>query len=161
MKRSNLAAIVGLLFLGASAGIILDRQIEPRGARSEFSIVPEARAAAAPVAPTTAAAPALQRTMLMTNDSPGAPGYEMIMGIVEVPPGASSGLHRHNGVEIGYILEGTAVMEHEGRPPATLARGGTFMNNGAHNAMIRGSAPAKILAVWVVEKGKTLAVPVP
>jgi quercetin dioxygenase-like cupin family protein len=102
----------------------------------------------------------IKRTPLVTVDEPGAPGYEAIMGIAEIPSGGTSGRHYHHGVEIGYVLDGTLVIEHQGRPVQTLKAGEPFRidPNAAHEAKASGSA-VSILTVHMVEKGKPLAEP--
>ena len=102
----------------------------------------------------------IKRTILITTDEPGSKTHEAVMGIAEVDPGASSGRHRHPGIEIGYVLEGSARLEHDGRPPIALKPGDVFRNDGVHNVTGTGTSPAKILAVYLVEKGKALADPV-
>ena len=106
--------------------------------------------------------PSIKRTILLRADDPGAAGYEAVMGVAEIPPGAMSGKHRHHGIEVAYVLEGSVVVEHEGHPPVTLKAGQAFKNEAAvHNARNIGSTPVKILAVYIVEKGKPLSEPVP
>lgn len=106
--------------------------------------------------------PAIKRTILLTTDDPAGANYEAVVGIAEIPPGASSGRHRHPGVEVGYVLEGAMLVEREGQAPATLSAGQAFKNDhGVHNAKNTGTKPVKILAVYLVEKGKPLAEPVP
>lgn len=84
------------------------------------------------------------------------------MGIAEIAPAAMSGRHRHPGIEIGYVLEGSVTLEHEGQPAKALKAGDSFKNEpGVHNAKNTGTAPVKILAIYLVEKGKPLAEPVP
>jgi quercetin dioxygenase-like cupin family protein len=106
--------------------------------------------------------PGIKRTVLLRTDEPGAPAYEAIMGVAEIAPNASSGKHRHPGIELAYVLEGSVVVEREGRAPVTVNAGEAFKNDAEiHNAKNIGSKPVKILAVYLVEKGKPLAVPVP
>jgi quercetin dioxygenase-like cupin family protein len=106
--------------------------------------------------------PGIQRTILLRTDAPSNPAYEAVMGIAEIPPGVSAGKHRHNGIEVGYVLQGTVQLEHEGQPLRTLTAGQAFANEaGVHNAKNVGKGPVKILAVYIVEKGKPLAEPVP
>ena len=106
--------------------------------------------------------PSIKRTILLRADDPGSAGYEAIMGVAEIPPGAMSGKHRHHGIEIAYVLEGSVVVEHEGQAPMTLKAGEAFKNEAdVHNARNTGSTPVKILAVYLVEKGKPLAEAVP
>jgi quercetin dioxygenase-like cupin family protein len=106
--------------------------------------------------------PGIKRTVLLRTDEPGASGYEAIMGVAEIAPGASSGKHRHPGIELAYVLDGSVVVEHEGHAPVTVTAGEAFKNDAEiHNAKNIGNKPVKILAVYLVEKGKPLAVPVP
>src|SRR5215475_7799842 len=102
--------------------------------------------------------PAIKRTILQRQDDPASPKYEAVMGISEIPPGATSGRHRHPGIELAYILEGSVELEHDGKPPVTVKAGEASMNplGGIHIATNRGTVPVKILTVYVVEKGKPL-----
>jgi quercetin dioxygenase-like cupin family protein len=102
-----------------------------------------------------------KRTVLQTGDL-SLPGREAVTAVAEFQPAATVGRHTHPGEEIGYVLEGTVLVEQEGKPPATLSAGQTFfITAGAiHNATNKGSGAARILATYVVEKGKPLATPV-
>jgi|SRR5437667_7395813 len=135
MKTRTSAVVVAAAVVGTVLGIGWDRTI---GAQQE----------------------GIKRTMLQTIDNPASDRHQAVMGIAELAPGASSGKHRHYGVELAYVLEGTVVVEHDGRPTATLKAGDTFKNDGPHTAKNGGTTPAKILAVYLVEKGKPLAEPV-
>jgi quercetin dioxygenase-like cupin family protein len=107
--------------------------------------------------------PSIKRTILQRQDDPASPKYEAVMGISEIPPGGTSGKHRHPGIELAYILEGSLELVHEGKPPVTVKAGEASMNplNGIHTATNRGTVPVKILTVYIVEKGKPLAETVP
>ncbi len=106
--------------------------------------------------------PTIKRTILQRVDEPGAPNYEAIMGISEIPPGGTSGKHRHPGIELAYVLDGSVVLEHNGKPPVTVHAGESIKNEAeVHNATNKGTKPVKILAIYLVEKGKPLAEPVP
>ena len=106
--------------------------------------------------------PGIKRTELLRTDTPGSAAYETVMAVAEIAPGASAGKHRHNGIEVGYVLEGSVELEHEGSPTRSLKAGQAFKNDpGVHNAKNTGKGPVKILAVYIVEKGKPLSVPVP
>jgi quercetin dioxygenase-like cupin family protein len=106
--------------------------------------------------------PGIKRTILLRTDDPGAPTYEAVMGIAEIAPGAMAGRHRHPGIEIGYVLEGSVTLEHEGQPAKVLKAGDSFKNEpGVHNAKNTGTTPVRILAIYLVQKGKPLAEPVP
>jgi quercetin dioxygenase-like cupin family protein len=101
-----------------------------------------------------------KRTVLQQADI-SAPGREVITAVGEFQPGASPGRHTHAGEEIGYVLDGTLLVEQDGKPAATLTAGQTFLIPAGtiHNATNTGSGVAKILATYVVEKGKPLATP--
>lgn len=106
--------------------------------------------------------PGIKRTILLRTDEPGSTTHEAVLGIAEIAPGAMAGRHRHPGIEIGYVLEGSVTLEHEGEPAKTLKPGDSFKNEpGLHNARNTGTTPVKILAIYLVEKGKPLAEPVP
>ena len=106
--------------------------------------------------------PSIKRTILQRADEPGAPNYEAVMAIAEIPPGATSGRHKHPGIELAYILEGSMTVEHDGSPTTTVKAGDALMNKSeVHNAKNTGTKPVKILAVYLVEKGKPMAEPVP
>ena len=103
----------------------------------------------------------ITRTVLQRVDVPSSATHEAVMATAELQPGASAGRHLHHGVEIGYVVEGTVVFDHQGRPSVTKKAGEVFQNDvaAAHDARNTGTTPAKILAVYVVEKGKPLAEP--
>ena len=103
------------------------------------------------------------RTTLQQKDIEGAPGKEVIMYIADVIPGGMSGRHSHPGPEVAYVLEGSLVVEPEGKPALTLKKGESFHNpaKAVHNAK-NGSTtqPAKVLVVLIGEKGAPLTTPV-
>ena len=106
--------------------------------------------------------PGIKRTELLRSEVPGDPAYEAVMAVAEIAPGAMAGRHRHNGIELGYVLQGSVVLEHEGEANRPLTAGQGFKNApGVHNARNVGKGPVKILAIYIVEKGKPLSEPVP
>src|SRR6266853_459347 len=104
--------------------------------------------------------PGFKRTTIQ-QEKLSAPGREAVTAIAEFQPGGTVGPHTHPGEEIGYILEGTIVLEQDGKPTVTLGAGKTFfMPAGTvHNATNRGAVPVRVLANYIVEKGKPLATP--
>ena len=108
-----------------------------------------------------AQAPGFKRTVLQQGDL-SVPGREAVTAVAEFQPGASPGRHTHPGEEIGYVLEGKVVLEQEGKPAATLNAGQTFLIPAGtiHNATNTGSGTARILATYIVEKGKPLTTPI-
>jgi quercetin dioxygenase-like cupin family protein len=102
----------------------------------------------------------IRRTILQRADVPGNPKYEAVMAISELAPGAVAAKHRHYGIELGYVLEGTVVIEQDGRPPVTFKVGDPIKNEAPHSARNAGPTPVKTLAVYIVEKDKPLSEPV-
>jgi quercetin dioxygenase-like cupin family protein len=108
---------------------------------------------------TVAQAPGIKRTLLQRTDVGN--NMEMILGLAEIAPGGSTGRHTHFGVESGYLIAGSASMEIEGETPRLLKAGDSYTipANKVHDAKAVGDGPAKVLATYVVEKGKPLATP--
>jgi len=108
----------------------------------------------------TAQQTGFKRTVLQQVDL-SVPGREAVTAVAELQPGVAAGRHTHPGEEVGYILEGTVLVEQEGKPPATLKAGQTFLiaAGAVHNATNKGQGPARVLATYIVEKGKPLATP--
>jgi quercetin dioxygenase-like cupin family protein len=104
--------------------------------------------------------PAFKRIVLQQGDMSVA-GHEVISAVADFEPRATPGRHTHFGEEVGYILEGTFLIEQDGKAPVTLKAGGSFLipAGTVHNATNVGSGPGKILATYAVEKGKPLATP--
>lgn len=99
----------------------------------------------------------IKRSVLQKTDVPGS-SYESVLGLAEVPAGISIGLHTHPGTEQGTLLEGELVLSVDGQPDKTLKPGDSWLipANTPHDAKA-GSGGAKVIAVYVVEKGKPLA----
>jgi quercetin dioxygenase-like cupin family protein len=104
--------------------------------------------------------PAFKRTVLQQSDL-STPGREVVQAVADFEPRATPGRHTHPGEEIGYVLEGTFLVEQEGKAAVTLKAGGTFLipAGTVHNATNTGAGGGKILATYIVEKGKPLATP--
>jgi len=112
--------------------------------------------------PASAQQPTVQRKALITQDLP-IPGYQSVMASVELPVGAREGRHTHPGAGFVYVLEGSITLEHEGRPTTTYKAGDALYveANKVHEGINAGSVPVKLVATFVVEKGKPLASPAP
>jgi quercetin dioxygenase-like cupin family protein len=112
------------------------------------------------VGPAGAQQSGFKRTVLQQGDLSVA-GHESVTAVAEFQPGGTVGRHTHPGEEVGYILDGTIVLEQDGKPPVTLGPGKTFFIPAGtiHNATNRSTAPARVLANYIVEKGKPLAAP--
>ena len=106
--------------------------------------------------------PGVQRTVVQRKDI-SVPGREAVIAHVEIVPGASVGRHTHPGEEISYVMEGEGEVLIQGQPALKLKAGDGFVvpNGAIHDAHNTGTQPLKLAAVYVVEKGKPLATPVP
>ena len=104
--------------------------------------------------------PGFTRKMLQ-DQAVGATDRHAVQVIAEFVPGGAAGKHTHPGEELGYVLEGTLQLEVAGQPPRTLNAGEVFFIPAGvvHDGRNIGAGPAKVLATYVVEKGKPVASP--
>lgn len=108
-----------------------------------------------------AAAPGITRTPMQKDDFPA--GHETHLMTITVGAGGVVGRHTHPGIEMGYVMEGEATLNIEGKGEVVLKPGSSYaVPAGAiHSAKAIGSTPVKIIGTFVVEKGKPLATPAP
>ena len=101
--------------------------------------------------------PGFKRVELQRGDLSVA-GREAVVARADFDPDGIVGRHTHPGEEMGYILEGTVQLEIDGKPPVISKAGDVyFIPAGAvHAAKNVGKTPAKVLATYIVEKGKPL-----
>ena len=112
--------------------------------------------------PAIAQQPNVQRKILLTHDL-AIPGYQAVMGMVEIPPGGREGRHTHPGAVVVYIQEGVLTFDYEGNPTMTYKAGDSFFIEAGkiHEGINKGTSPVKALATFVVEKGKPVTSPAP
>jgi quercetin dioxygenase-like cupin family protein len=104
-------------------------------------------------------AEAIKRTNLETFDVPEG-SYETVIMLVEVPPHVNSGLHTHPGFDAAYLLEGDLTVLVQGEPDKPIHPGESWrVSPGIVHEVRAGDRAAKVLAIYVVEKGKPLASP--
>ncbi len=101
-----------------------------------------------------------QRTIVEKSDV-SVPGREAVIAHVEIAPGARAGRHTHPGEEISYVEEGTGELLIDGKPARALKAGDGFVvpAGAIHDARNTGSQPLKVVAIYLVEKGKPMATP--
>jgi quercetin dioxygenase-like cupin family protein len=103
--------------------------------------------------------PPIKRIPLQKFDVPGT-SSETVVGIAEIAPNVLIGRHTHPGPESGYLLEGDMVLMVDGQPPKPLKAGESYqIPSGAIHDAKSGAGGAKVLAVYVVQKGQPLASP--
>ena len=102
-------------------------------------------------------APSVKRSVLLKQDMT-IPGREVVMAAVEIPPGGAEGKHTHPAEVFVFVEEGTLELEVEGKPTVTLKAGDVFTiaPGQVHQGLNKSSAPVKLHAVFVAEKGKPL-----
>jgi quercetin dioxygenase-like cupin family protein len=108
---------------------------------------------------------AVTRTPLLKGELMGIAGKEVTMFMAEIQPGARTGKHYHPEDEFIYVLEGSGVLEEQGKPPITM-KPGTALHYASpaekaayvHEAKnTSDTAPLKGLAVLITDKGQPLA----
>ena len=112
-----------------------------------------------------AAAPSAQQpgfTRAVLQDQPlSTPGRHAVVARAEFVPGGQAGKHTHPGEELGYVVEGALELVIEGQPPKTLKAGDVFFVPAGvvHDGRNVGSGKAVVLATYIVETGKPVAIP--
>jgi quercetin dioxygenase-like cupin family protein len=101
----------------------------------------------------------IKRIPLQRFDLPGT-SYETVIGIAEIAPNVSIGRHTHPGPESGYLIEGSFELLIEGESPRLLKAGESYVvpSRAVHDAK-SGPEGARVIATYVVEKGRPLASP--
>lgn len=80
--------------------------------------------------------------------------------LVEIPPGADTGRHRHPVPLIAYILEGSVLVEADGQPPQVFTAGQAIAeSSGWHIGRNTGTTPVKIIGVFIGAEGTPNTVP--
>jgi quercetin dioxygenase-like cupin family protein len=102
----------------------------------------------------------IKRTVVTRGDV-SIPNREAVVAQVELAPGATAGRHTHPGDEISYFMEGEGELLIDGEAPRRLKAGEAFIipAGKVHDARNPGSTPARLVGVYVVEKGQPLATP--
>ena len=101
----------------------------------------------------------IKRTALQTQDVPGT-NLQAVQGIAEIGPHVAFPAHTHPGMEVSYMLRGSLTLEVKGQPKRTLKAGEvSYVAAETPHWGTAGPRGAKILATWIVEKGKPLASP--
>jgi len=100
------------------------------------------------------------RVMLQDHDLSIA-GQHVVQARAEFQPGIASGRHTHPGEEIAYVLEGQVEVTIDGKPSVIVKAGEPFFIPAGlvHEGKNIGPTVAKILATYVVEKGKPVSTP--
>lgn len=103
--------------------------------------------------------PVLKGTQTASNikiEYPRTGKPEIVSVIGELEPGGRTARHQHPVPVFVYVLEGTLTVQAEGGQPREHLAGQAFIEdiNHWHQAFNKGSAPVKILVVFMGEEGK-------
>jgi quercetin dioxygenase-like cupin family protein len=120
-----------------------------------FTLPAAAQQAASPTQPSP-----VKRTPIGKTEVPGS-NYEVITAMVELQPGFKAGRHSHPGTVQAQVLEGEFMLALDGQPEKTFKAGQSLEvpDKAIHNEGAVGDKPAKLIAVYIVEKGKPLVQP--
>jgi quercetin dioxygenase-like cupin family protein len=101
----------------------------------------------------------VKRTILQRADVPGT-NLEIIYATVEIAAGVKAGRHSHPGTVIAQVTEGEFWIHFDGQSEKIVRAGEslTVPDRAVHNEGAT-EKPAKLNAVYVLEKGKPLASP--
>jgi quercetin dioxygenase-like cupin family protein len=85
---------------------------------------------------------------------------EVVSVIGQLEPGGRTARHQHPVPVFVYVLEGTLTVQADGGEPREYAPGKAYMEhvNHWHQAFNNGTAPVKILVVFMAEEGKPTTV---
>ncbi len=101
------------------------------------------------------------KTILQTTPS-GDDTKETVISSAEFAPGVIMPRHTHPGDDYTVVLQGTLELIVEGREPRQLSAGEAFYvpSGLVHYSRVLGDTPVRIIAIWVIEKGKPAMQPV-
>jgi len=101
-----------------------------------------------------------RRTVLKRADLTGT-NMEIIVAVLEVPPGNTIAKHTHPGEEAVYVLEGATLQFPDGREVTRPAgEAGVNVRDVPHAGYkVVGDKVLKLLTVHIVDKGKPMTVP--
>jgi len=97
----------------------------------------------------------IKRTDIQTHDL-SSPGREVVQQMVELQSGVVVAKHTHPGEEISVVLEGELVLQMAGKPDVTVKAGQPFFIPSGIVHGVTASRATRLLATYVVEKGKPL-----
>jgi quercetin dioxygenase-like cupin family protein len=151
-REARAVMAVSVLALATLSGIPSDSI--PSWLASICSTLP---GSAADQAALSAGRPSTTVRPLSCEPLPNVPGKSVTTVIVEFPPRAFTGAHRHPGSVTAYVLEGVVRSQMEGTPAADYQAGQTWFEAPyALHAFAENPdpvRPAKLLAMFVTDTG--------
>jgi quercetin dioxygenase-like cupin family protein len=105
--------------------------------------------------------PSIKRTELLKADLAGMEGKEMNIWAADLAPGAQTGKHHHPTPRFVIVLDGSVVLEMEGKPPQIFKAGQAFQEppDVVHNFRNASTTePAQAIGIQYAGKGEPLQV---
>jgi quercetin dioxygenase-like cupin family protein len=103
----------------------------------------------------------IKRTDLLKSELSEVQDNEMHVWVADIAPSAATGRHSHPTPRFVYVIEGTVVLELDGKSPQTFKAGHAFAEkpNEIHNFKnASATEPAKALGFQYARKGQALQV---
>ncbi|MGZ8370523.1 MAG: cupin domain-containing protein [Caulobacteraceae bacterium] len=103
---------------------------------------------------------AASREILKTLDVAGT-DREASLGTANLPEGSAIAPHYHPGEELAFVADGQVVLKIEGQADRLLKAGDSYAipRGMVHSAAPPAGQSARVVAVWITDKGQPLAVP--
>ncbi len=106
----------------------------------------------------------IKRTDLLKTPLSDLDGKEMQVWVADIPPGAATGPHFHPTPRFVYVLEGSVVLELDGKPPRTYSAGQAYVEMPGERHNLRNASatePAKALGFQYAGKDQPLQINAP
>jgi quercetin dioxygenase-like cupin family protein len=103
----------------------------------------------------------IKRTELLKTDLAGTEGKEMHIWTADIAPAAATGRHHHPTPRFVIVLEGSVILEVDGKPAQTFKAGQAFQElpDVVHNFKNASTTePAKAIGIQYAAKGQPLQV---
>jgi quercetin dioxygenase-like cupin family protein len=99
-----------------------------------------------------------ERQIVQRTDIPGT-NLEAVGAIHNWAAHTSTSWHTHPGEMVGYVTDGTVVIQQRGRPTLTLKAGESFVIPAglAHETINDGDDPAHMFVTYIVPKNQPLS----
>jgi quercetin dioxygenase-like cupin family protein len=88
-------------------------------------------------------------------------GREVVTGVYTWDARSHTNWHTHPGEMVGHVIEGSIVVEQEGKSRASYQPGQTFIVAAGvpHDCINEGTSTSRLFVTYIVEKGKALTSP--
>ena len=86
---------------------------------------------------------------------------EVTAVIITIPPGAETGLHRHDAPFFAHLLEGELTVSYKGHGTRVYMAGESLLEaiGTPHNGRSTGDVPARVLSVFMGVEGAAISIP--